>query len=69
MSDRLGLFVTNTGERWVTSVPDTGHPLKTIMRGGRQYTLLMTMAVEHVDFAETWAGGYASSVYTARTTR
>jgi hypothetical protein len=51
---RLALALTDSGERWVTGIADTGRIPRTITRYGIVYRVLMTMSVEHIDVADRW---------------
>ena len=52
---RLALAINADGERWIATIPDIGYVPRTMVRNGRAYTLLMTMSVEHLAFANRWA--------------
>jgi phage/plasmid primase-like uncharacterized protein len=52
-SNRLALLVNVDGTRWVTTFRE-GDPVKHLMRGGRQYTCIMTMDTKHADWAQAW---------------
>jgi hypothetical protein len=52
---RLALAISADGDRWVTTIADTGDVPKTMVRAGRAYTTIMTASVEHTTFAAMWA--------------
>ena len=51
---RLALAINADGEKWITTVRDTGRTPRTVVHNGRAWTVLMTASVEHIDFANAW---------------
>ena len=51
---RIALLISPFGERWTTQIADTGRTPKVLHKGGQPFTVLMTMSVEHIAFANQW---------------
>ena len=54
---RLALAINADGEKWITTVRDTGRTPRTVVHKGKAFTVLMTASVEHIDFANHWLAG------------